>query len=177
MTTQDFVAMAQQCAPAVAPRHGGHCTDRIGIQSLCYRCRPRPFGETASARGRSDRHGQALQAAGWNYSAGLTQINRENWSRYGLTARTVFDVCRNLSAGAAILRACFMRPRHSCRSTRGVARSAVVLCEREFRNRLSRRVCTADRGGRGVGRHDRPCAVVIGKADSSNTRPCDWIPG
>lgn len=121
---------------------------------------------------------QALQAAGWNYSAGLTQINRENWSRYGLTARTVFDVCRNLSAGAAILQACFMRkPRHSCRSTRGVARSAVVLCEREFRNRLSRRVCTADRGGRGVGRHDRPCAVVIGKADSSNTRPCDWIPG
>ncbi|OXJ28731.1 lytic transglycosylase [Burkholderia sp. HI2714] len=112
MTTQDFVAMAQQCAPAVAPQtlaavvriESGFNPYAIGVVHGRLVRQPRREDEAIATV-------KALQAAGWNYSAGLTQINRENWSRYDLTARTVFDVCRNLSAGAAILRACFMRAR------------------------------------------------------------------
>ncbi|VWD18422.1 putative type IV secretion system protein VirB1 [Burkholderia contaminans] len=112
MTTQDFVAMAQQCAPAVASQtlaaivriESGFNPYAIGVVHGRLVKQPRREDEAIATV-------QALQAAGWNYSAGLTQINRENWSRYGLTARSVFDVCRNLSAGAEILRACFMRAR------------------------------------------------------------------
>ncbi|HHV7522626.1 TPA: lytic transglycosylase domain-containing protein [Burkholderia orbicola] len=112
MTTQDFVAMAQQCAPAVAPQ------TLAAIVRIESGFNPYAIGVVHGRLARQPRHEdeaiatvEALQAAGWNYSAGLAQINRENWSRYGLTARTVFDVCRNLSAGAAILRACFLRAR------------------------------------------------------------------
>lgn len=112
MTTQDFVALAQQCAPAVAPQtlaaivriESGFNPYAIGVVHGRLVRQPRREDEAIATV-------KALQAAGWNYSAGLAQINRENWSRYGLTARTVFDVCRNLSAGAAILRACFLRAR------------------------------------------------------------------
>ncbi|WP_333995612.1 lytic transglycosylase domain-containing protein [Burkholderia orbicola] len=112
MTTQDFVALAQQCAPAVAPQtlaaivriESGFNPYAIGVVHGRLVRQPRREDEAIATV-------KALQAAGWNYSAGLAQINRENWFRYGLTARTVFDVCRNLSAGAAILRACFLRAR------------------------------------------------------------------
>lgn len=112
MTTQDFVAMAQQCAPAVAPQtlaaivriESGFNPYAIGVVHGRLVRQPRREDEAIATV-------KALQAAGWNYSAGLAQINRDNWSRYGLTARTVFDVCRNLSVGAAILRACFLRAR------------------------------------------------------------------
>ena len=112
MTTQDFVAMAQQCAPAVAPQtlaaivriESGFNPYAIGVVHGRLVRQPRREDEAIATV-------KALQAAGWNYSAGLAQINRDNWSRYGLTARTVCDVCRNLSVGAAILRACFRRAR------------------------------------------------------------------
>jgi len=112
MTTQDFVAMAQQCAPAVAPQtlaaivriESGFNPYAIGVVHGRLVRQPRREDEAIATV-------KALQAAGWNYSAGLAQINRENWSRYGLTVGTVFDACRNLSAGAAILRACFLRAR------------------------------------------------------------------
>ena len=112
MTTQDFVALAQQCAPAVAPQtlaaivriESGFNPYAIGVVHGRLVRQPRREDEAIATV-------KALQAAGWNYSAGLAQINRDNWSRYGLTARTVCDVCRNLSVGAAILRACFRRAR------------------------------------------------------------------
>jgi type IV secretion system protein VirB1 len=49
---------------------------------------------------------RALEAAGWNYSLGLAQINKANFAEYGLTIETAFDECRNLQAGAKILTAC-----------------------------------------------------------------------
>ena len=51
----------------------------------------------------------ALEAAGWNYSAGLGQINKRNFQRLGLNPTTAFDACANLRAMQGILGDCFAR--------------------------------------------------------------------
>ena len=51
----------------------------------------------------------ALEAAGWNYSVGLVQINKRNFDRYGLSSATAFDPCANLTAMQGILGDCFSR--------------------------------------------------------------------
>ena len=43
----------------------------------------------------------ALDAAGWNYSVGLGQINKRNFQRFGLNPATAFTPCATLRAGAA----------------------------------------------------------------------------
>jgi type IV secretion system protein VirB1 len=51
----------------------------------------------------------ALEAAGWNYSVGLGQINQRNFERFGLSPATAFDPCANLTAMQGILSECFFR--------------------------------------------------------------------
>lgn len=51
----------------------------------------------------------ALEAAGWNYSVGLGQINKRNFERYGLSPATAFEPCANLTAMQGILGECFSR--------------------------------------------------------------------
>jgi len=51
----------------------------------------------------------ALDAAGWNYSVGLGQINRRNFQRLGLTPASAFEPCANLAAMQGILGECFAR--------------------------------------------------------------------
>lgn len=46
-----------------------------------------------------------LQANGYNFDAGIAQINVANFSRFGLTADTAFDVCRNLQAAGRLFNA------------------------------------------------------------------------
>ena len=60
---------------------------------------------------------KALEAAGWNYSVGLGQINKRNFRRYGLSPSTAFESCANLSAMQGILGECFAR------ASRGVAKN------------------------------------------------------
>jgi type IV secretion system protein VirB1 len=49
-----------------------------------------------------------LEASGYNYSLGLAQVNRVNFSKYGFdTPAKAFDVCNNLTAGANILADCY----------------------------------------------------------------------
>lgn len=52
---------------------------------------------------------RALHAAGWDFSAGLAQINVRNWKRMGLSVETVFDPCVNLQAMQQILQQCYAR--------------------------------------------------------------------
>ncbi|MEI7296280.1 lytic transglycosylase domain-containing protein [Paraburkholderia tropica] len=110
ITLSAFLTLAQQCAPAVAPAtmaaivrvESGFNPYAIGVVHGHLQRQPANFAEAvATAR--------ALEAAGWNYSVGLAQVNRSNWARFGLTPATVFDPCRNLAAGAAILQGCFER--------------------------------------------------------------------
>lgn len=51
-----------------------------------------------------------LEEGGYNYSIGLAQVNRVNFTRFGLQdPKAGFDVCNNLAAGAKILAECFQR--------------------------------------------------------------------
>ena len=52
---------------------------------------------------------RALQAAGWNFSVGLGQINVGKFRRLGLTIETAFDPCMNLAAMQTVLADCFDR--------------------------------------------------------------------
>ncbi|MBN3753602.1 lytic transglycosylase domain-containing protein [Paraburkholderia sp. Tr-20389] len=52
---------------------------------------------------------RALEARGFSYSIGLAQVNNRNFAKYGETAASLFEPCRNLRAAAAILTDCFAR--------------------------------------------------------------------
>ncbi|MFM0758287.1 lytic transglycosylase domain-containing protein [Paraburkholderia strydomiana] len=108
-----FLVLAQQCAPAVAPAtmaavvqvESGFNPYAIGVVHGRLQRQPASLAEAVATA-------HALDAAGWNYSSGLSQVNRSNWMRFGLTPETAFDPCRNLAAGAAILQGCFEHARH-----------------------------------------------------------------
>lgn len=107
-----FMVLAQQCAPAVAPAtmaavvriESGFNPYAIGVVHGRLQRQPVSLAEAVVTA-------RALDAAGWNYSTGLAQVNRSNWVRFGLTPDTAFDPCRNLAVGAAILQRCFERAR------------------------------------------------------------------
>lgn len=121
-----FLALAQQCAPAVAPTtmaavvrvESAFNPYGIGVVHGRLQRQPVNLGEAVETA-------RALDAAGWNYSAGLAQVNRSNWSRFGLTPETVFDPCRNLAAGAAILQRCFERAKGAHAGTHAQAQDAL----------------------------------------------------
>lgn len=110
----DFLMLAQQCAPQISPTtmaavvraESGFNPYAIGV--VRGRLTRQPSSE---AEAMATAH--SLSASGWHFSVGLAQVNRDNWSRYGLTERTAFDPCRNLAAGAAILQGCFELARHA----------------------------------------------------------------
>jgi type IV secretion system protein VirB1 len=63
---------------------------------------PRSLGQAvATAR--------ALRRQGYNFDAGLCQVNVHNWPRLGLDELSVFDPAKNLRACQAVLLDCFQR--------------------------------------------------------------------
>lgn len=121
-----FMVLVQQCAPDVAPATMAAVVHvesdfnpyAIGVVHGRLKRQPASLAEAvATAR--------ALDAAGWNYSSGLAQVNRSNWTRFGLTPETAFDPCRNLAAGAAILQGCFERARRIRAQTQEALRSGL----------------------------------------------------
>lgn len=51
-----------------------------------------------------------LKEEGYNFSVGISQVNRYNLAKYGLkTYEQAFEVCPNLQAGSRILRECYDR--------------------------------------------------------------------
>lgn len=51
-----------------------------------------------------------LKEGGYNFSVGISQVNRYNLAKYGLkTYEQAFEVCPNLQAGSRILRECYDR--------------------------------------------------------------------
>lgn len=110
MMPVDFSVLAQQCAPTVAPMtlqalvktESGFNPYAIGVVGGHLARQPANRNEAmATAR--------ALEAAGWNYSMGLAQVNRANLHAVGLTSESVFDPCANLRAGAILLTDCYKR--------------------------------------------------------------------
>ena len=106
----DLAALVLACAPLVA-----HDTARALIQ-VESAGNPFAIGVVGGALARQPVNlpealatVAALEAAGWNYSVGLGQINQRNFGRYGLSPATAFEPCANLTAMQGILGECFYR--------------------------------------------------------------------
>ncbi|MCP3041634.1 transglycosylase SLT domain-containing protein [Xanthomonas euvesicatoria pv. allii] len=105
-----FEKLAAECAPDVHP------TTLKGVVSTESSWNPYAIGVVG---GRLDRQPRSLAEAvatarelerqGFNFSMGLGQVNRYNLAKYGESYETVFEPCRNLKAGSAILKDCFQR--------------------------------------------------------------------
>jgi type IV secretion system protein VirB1 len=105
-----FLALALACAPQV---HADTARALVSVESAFN---PWAIGVVGGALVRQPRHrgealatARALQAAGWNFSVGLAQINQANFARLGLDLEAAFDPCRNLAAMQAVLLECHAR--------------------------------------------------------------------
>ena len=100
----------QQCAPMVDQQlmmrvisvESSHNPYAIGVVNAHLQRQPQNITEAKATA-------QFLENAGYNYSVGLAQINRSNFSRFNLNFDNVFDACTNLNAGGQILRECINR--------------------------------------------------------------------
>ena len=106
----DLAALVLTCAPLVAQdtaraliqvESGGY-PFAIGVVGGALARQPASLPEALARVA-------ALEAAGWNYSVGLGQINKRNLERYGLSPATAFQPCANLTAMQGILGECFSR--------------------------------------------------------------------
>ncbi|MCQ0031486.1 lytic transglycosylase domain-containing protein [Burkholderia glumae] len=105
-----FERLAQSCAPSVAPdtlaaivaTESSGNPYAIGIVGAHLDRQPRSRDEAIAVA-------RDLEARGYNFSMGLGQVNRFNLARLGETYESVFDPCRNLRAGSAILTDCYQR--------------------------------------------------------------------
>ncbi|WP_244135477.1 MULTISPECIES: lytic transglycosylase domain-containing protein [Burkholderia cepacia complex] len=108
--TRAFDVLAKVCAPDVHPKllgrigtvESGGNPYAIGVVGGHLLRQPRTKAEALATVA-------ALEAGGWNYSMGLVQVNKFNLARYGRTPSDMFDPCRNLSTGSAILKECYVR--------------------------------------------------------------------
>lgn len=109
ISAADFFALALQCAPTVHPA----TTTDIGYAES-------RFQHLAIGVVRGDsiypkdinsalEHIRQLKEKDRNYSIGLMQINQSNFEKYGVTAKDMFDPCKNLSVFEKILTDCYTR--------------------------------------------------------------------
>lgn len=123
--TQPFDELAAQCAPdihpatlkAVVTTESSWNPYAIGIVGGKLERQPRSLDEAvATAR--------ELEREGFNFSLGLGQVNRHNLTKHGETYATVFEPCRNLRVGAAILKDCFQRAKRTISDEQSALRAA-----------------------------------------------------
>ncbi|WP_432816469.1 lytic transglycosylase domain-containing protein [Xanthomonas hortorum] len=106
----EFMQLAQQCAPTVAPQtmaalvqvESGFNPYAIGVVDGRLARQPSNLEEAVATA-------QQLEAGGWNFSLGIAQVNRHNLPKYKLTYAQAFDACANLRAGSKILEDCYTR--------------------------------------------------------------------
>lgn len=105
MSPSDILAVALACAPNVAP------STLQGIVDIESRGNPYAIGINGDTQLERQPASEAeaiawarwLRAHGYNFDAGLGQINSTNWDRLGITAETVFQPCTNLRAAGQVL--------------------------------------------------------------------------
>lgn len=105
---EPFNNLARRCAAQVHPNtlqaiarvESSFNPYAIGVVRGALPRQPRNHQEAVAAA-------RMLHAQGKNFSMGLMQVNRYNLARFGLNYETVFDPCKNIQAGAAILTECF----------------------------------------------------------------------
>lgn len=108
----DFALMAQQCAPAV------HHTTMQALVRVESGFNPFAIGVVGGQLVRQPTNAEeaiatvrALEASGFNYSLGLSQVNKHNLPKFGLDVVKAFEPCENLRVGSLILKECFERAR------------------------------------------------------------------
>jgi type IV secretion system protein VirB1 len=94
----------QQLMMRVISVESSHNPYAIGVVNARLQRQPRSIEEAKATV-------QFLENAGYNYSVGLAQINRSNFSRFKLNFDNVFDACTNLNTGGQILSECLNRAR------------------------------------------------------------------
>lgn len=109
----DVLALAQTCAPQVAPatiaaltRHESrHNPFAININGP-YRLQrqPRTLAEALDAAAR-------IEKLGASFDVGLGQINSKNLNRLGYTVAEALDPCTNLRLASIVLTDCYLRGR------------------------------------------------------------------
>lgn len=109
----DFGELAKRCAPSVAEdtlraivkTESGFNPYAIGVVKGKVK-QPRAYHEAMSTIA-------GLELSGADYSVGLAQINRKNFSKYGISASQALDACTNLKVASRILSACFKSAKQS----------------------------------------------------------------
>ncbi len=103
----EALALAAQCAPAVAPEtllSVVQVESRFDPLAIGVNGKPRVSVSAATPQEAADK-ASALIAAGRSVDLGLAQINSRNLGWLGLSVEAAFDPCRNLAAGARVLQA------------------------------------------------------------------------
>ena len=122
----EFIALAQQCAPTVAPQtmaaivnvESSYNPYAIGVVKGRLQRQPKNMQEAVATA-------KALAAAGWNFSIGIAQVNRYNLPKYNLTYEQGFEPCSNLWAGSKILENCFIRADNNQRTQQEALKAAI----------------------------------------------------
>lgn len=105
LTMLQVLALAAQCAPAVAPEtllSVVQVESRFDPLAIGVNGKPRVAVSAATTREAADK-ASALIAAGRSIDLGLAQINSKNLGWLGLSVEAAFDPCRNLAAAARVL--------------------------------------------------------------------------
>ena len=124
----ELFALAQECAPnvrqetlaAIVKTESSYNPYAIGVVAGKLERQPKNKEEAIATA-------KALEAAGWNYSLGLTQINKHNLPLYSVSIKEAFDPCINLKIGAQIFNECRTRAQKKTENT-GLAFSMALSC-------------------------------------------------
>lgn len=121
-----FEKLAKDCAPdihvdtlkALVTIESSGNPYAIGVVNGVLERQPRSLPEAISTAKR-------LEKEGFNFSMGLSQVNRYNLPKYGETYESIFEPCRNLRTGAAILTDCFTRASIKLKNEQAALRAAL----------------------------------------------------
>jgi type IV secretion system protein VirB1 len=124
----DFEAMARRCAPnihpgtlrAVVTTESSHNPFAIGVVGGYLSRQPGNVEEALEVV-------KELEAQGFNYSLGISQVNKKNLKRVGLDLESAFDQCKNLRAGGQILQDCYLSAKQN-RMNDSEAMQAALSC-------------------------------------------------
>lgn len=106
ITGMEIAACQHMAVPAEVMQHivnveSGYNPFAIGVVGAQLVRQPQSIGEAVATV-------RMLESRGYNFSVGLSQVNRANFGKYGLTSyEQAFEVCPNLTAGARILSDCY----------------------------------------------------------------------
>lgn len=114
-----------------------------------------------------------LESESFNYSVGISQVNKYNLKRLGLDIKSAFDPCENLKGGGTILQECYERALKSG-MTKDAALRAALSCyysgdfwRGERLGYVNKVMVAADRPG---GKKEPPIRIVRTKQKKKNSR-------